>query len=76
MKMLYDKQIDALYIQFKEIIDGSASSMDLSEYVSINYDTDGKIAGIEILDASKYMDNLEGANQFEHNYRINDIVYA
>ena len=76
MKMLYDKQVDALYIQFRQITDGSAITKDLSDYVSINYDNEGKIAGIEILDASKFMDYLSESKQFEQYYKSNEIVYA
>ncbi len=76
MKMLYDKQVDALYIQFRQITDGSAVTKDLSDSVSINYDNEGKIAGIEILDASKFMDYLSESKQFEQNYKSNEIVYA
>ncbi len=74
--MLYDKQVDALYIQFRQITDGSAVTKDLSDSVSINYDNEGKIAGIEILDASKFMDYLSESKQFEQNYKSNEIVYA
>ena len=76
MKMLYDKQVDALYIQFKQITDGSAMTTDLNESVSINYDREGKIAGIEILDASKIMDNLTELKLFEQNYKVSELVYA
>ncbi|MDT3738432.1 MAG: DUF2283 domain-containing protein [Candidatus Kapabacteria bacterium] len=76
MKMLYDKQVDALYIQFKQITNGSAMTTDLSESVSINYDREGKIAGIEILDASKIMDNLTELKLFEQNYKVSELVYA
>jgi uncharacterized protein YuzE len=76
MKVLYDKQVDALYIQFRQIIDGSAITNDLSDSVSINYDNEGKIAGIEILDASKFIDFLSESKQFEQNYKSNEIVYA
>jgi len=76
MKMLYDKQVDALYIQFRQITDGSAITKDLSDSVSINYDNEGKIAGIEILDASKFMDYLNESKLFEQNYKSNEIVYA
>lgn len=74
--MLYDKQVDALYIQFKAITDGSAMTTELSESVSINYDREGKIAGIEILDASKIMDNLTEFKLFEQNYKVSELVYA
>ncbi|HPI20393.1 MAG TPA: DUF2283 domain-containing protein [Candidatus Kapabacteria bacterium] len=76
MKLLYDKEVDALYIEFKQIIDGSASTDDLSDYISINYDVDGKIAGIEILDASKYFDNLNAEEQFENEYKKNELIFA
>jgi uncharacterized protein YuzE len=76
MKVLYDKQVDALYIQFRQITDGSAITNDLSDSVSINYDCEGKIAGIEILDASKFIDFLSESKQFEQNYKSNEIVYA
>jgi uncharacterized protein YuzE len=76
MKVLYDKQVDALYIQFRQITDGSAITNDLSDSVSINYDSEGKIAGIEILDASKFIDFLSESKQFEQNYKSNEIVYA
>ena len=74
--MLYDKQVDALYIQFRQITDGSAVTKDLSNTISINYDNEGKIASIEILDASKFMDYLNEPKLFEQNYRNNEIVYA
>ena len=76
MKLLYDKEVDALYIEFKQIIDGSASTDDLNDYISINYDFEGKIAGIEILDASKYFDNLNVEEQFENVYQKNELVFA
>ena len=76
MKMLYDKQVDALYIQFRQITNGSAMVKDLSDSVSINYDKEGKIAGIEILDASKFVDYLSESRLFEQNYKSNEIVYA
>jgi len=76
MKMFYDKQVDALYIQFKQITDGSAVSKDLSDSISINYDNNGKIAGIEILEASKFLDYLNESKQFEQNYAKNEVVYA
>lgn len=76
MKMFYDKQVDALYIQFRQVTDGSVVAKDLSDSVSINYDNEGKIAGIEILDASQFMDYLSESTLFEQNYKSNEIVYA
>ena len=74
--MYYDKQVDALYIEFKKLTDGSAKVKELSDSIAINYDMDGKIAGIEILDASNFMDNLDEAKLFEQNYGRKEVVYA
>ena len=49
-----DSQVDAVYIRF---IEGPAqvTTQQLSEDVAVNYAPDGRIVGIEILDASQYM---------------------
>ncbi|MBC7232864.1 MAG: DUF2283 domain-containing protein [Chloroflexi bacterium] len=54
MKITYDPQVDALYIRF---IDEpvQVTTQRLSEDVAINYAPDGRIVGIEILDASEYV---------------------
>ena len=51
MKITYDPQVDALYIR---LIDGAheVTTQRLSEEVAVNYAPDGRIVGIEILDAS------------------------
>jgi len=54
MKISYDPQVDALYVRFiDEPIQVLTHS--LSEEVAINYAPDGRIVGIEILDASEYV---------------------
>jgi uncharacterized protein YuzE len=51
MKIEYDKEADALYIQFKEAhID---DNIDVLEGVTIDLDENRSIIGIEILGASK-----------------------
>lgn len=54
MRITYDPQVDALYIRF---IDEPVEVIThrLSEDVAINYAPDGRIVGIEILDASEYV---------------------
>lgn len=54
MRITYDAQVDAMYIRF---LDGSfqTTTHRLSEDVAINYAPDGRIVGIEILDASAYV---------------------
>jgi len=54
MKVCYDKKVDALYIKL-----GNKSPdcvVEISEGVNLDTTSDGKIVGIEILNASKKMD--------------------
>jgi uncharacterized protein YuzE len=53
MKISYDNQVDALYIRF---LDGSfeVTTQRLTEDILINYAPDGRVVGIEVLDASEY----------------------
>lgn len=50
MRITYDVEVDALYIRFKET---TVTTKNLSEGIAADYDADGKLAGIEILDAIK-----------------------
>ena len=50
MKITYDREVDALYIRFKE---ATVTTKHLDEGISADYDADGRLAGIEILDAVK-----------------------
>ena len=50
MKITYDREVDALYIQFK---DTTVTTQHLAEGIAADYDADGRLAGIEILDAVK-----------------------
>ena len=52
MKIQYDSEVDALYIEFKTLDPGTAENRDLSEDVIANYGPDGRQAGLEILNAS------------------------
>lgn len=52
MKIQYDAEVDALYIEFRHLEPGTAENRDLSEDVIANYGPDGKIAGLELLNAS------------------------
>lgn len=54
MRVYYDKEVDALYIKL-----GSKSPdgvIEISEGVNLDTTSEGKIIGIEILNASKKMD--------------------
>lgn len=50
MRITYDREIDALYICLKE---ATVTTKHLAEGIAADYDADGHLAGIEILDAVK-----------------------
>ena len=50
MKITYDREVDALYIQFKET---TVTTKHLAEGIAADYDAAGRLAGIEVLDAMK-----------------------
>lgn len=54
MKISYDHTVDALYIRFK---DTTVTTQHLAEGIAADYDAEGRLAGIEILDASKRLDD-------------------
>ena len=57
MKIEYDREADALYIQLREVV--VEDNLDIEEGVTIDLDSSGHIVGIEILDASTRMSNQE-----------------
>ena len=50
MKITYDHEVDALYIRFKET---TVTTRPLAEGIAADYDAEGRLAGIEILDAAE-----------------------
>ena len=51
MKIEYDPEADALYIQLRQV--PVADNVDIEDGVSVDLDDDKHIVGIEVLDASK-----------------------
>jgi len=51
VKIEYDPEADALYIQIREA--HPDDNIDIEEGVTVDVDEDGHIVGVEILDASK-----------------------
>ena len=51
MKIEYDQEADALYIQFRSV--SVADNVDVEEGVTVDLGEDGHIVGIEILAARK-----------------------
>jgi uncharacterized protein YuzE len=54
MKITYDREVDALYIRFKET---TVTTKHLAEGIAADYDADGRLAGLEILDAVKRLED-------------------
>lgn len=54
MRLSYDPEVDALYIRLTE---GpvQVTTQRLTEDVAVNYAPDGRVVGIEVLDASEYV---------------------
>jgi len=50
MKIEYDKEVDALYIRLQEKY--VAKTLEIQEGINIDIDEDGKLVGLEILDAT------------------------
>jgi uncharacterized protein YuzE len=51
MKITYDEEVDALYISFK--FAKQVETRHYDEEIAFDYDEEGKIAGIEVLEASR-----------------------
>jgi YD repeat-containing protein len=54
MTITYDREVDALYIRFKET---TVTTKQLGEGIAVDYDAEGRLAGIEILDAARRLDD-------------------
>lgn len=53
MKTLYDAEADALYVRFSET--DVVESEEVSDGVVLDYDRDGRIVAIEVIDASRHL---------------------
>jgi uncharacterized protein YuzE len=56
MRITYDQEVDALYIRFQET---TVTTKHLAEGIAADYDAEGRLAGIEILDAMKRLGDPE-----------------
>ena len=50
MRIAYDTEVDALYIRF---IETTVTTEHIADGIAVDYAADGRMAGIEILDACK-----------------------
>lgn len=60
MKIEYDPEADALYIQIREA--DPRDNIDIEEGVTVDVDEHGHIVGVEILDASKRLSRSDLAS--------------
>ena len=56
MKSSYDSEVDALHIIFRET---TVTTQHIAEGISADYDSEGRLAGIEILDAAARLGGKE-----------------
>jgi len=74
LKIEYDKEADALYIQLKEAhVD---DNIDIEEGVTVDLDDKRHIVGIEILDASKKLSLKDIVNITIENLPIEKVETA
>lgn len=60
MKIIYDPEVDALHILFQET---TVTTEELANGIAADYDAEGRLAGIEILDAAQRLGSREGLRQ-------------
>ena len=60
MRISYDPEVDALSITFRET---TTTTKHLGEGIAADYDAEGRLAGIEVLDAVKRFGNEETLRQ-------------
>jgi len=61
VRITYDREADALYIAFGE---GPATVEEVAEGIALDWDGEGRLLGIEILDASKRLADPEALRRF------------
>lgn len=53
MRTIYDAKADALYVRFAETL--IVESEEISDGIVLDFDADGRIVAIEVLDAKKHL---------------------
>ena len=69
MKIRYDESSDALYIKLKN--SKYRESEEISNNIILDYDRGGNVIGIEILDASTYI-NIEELSSVK--FEVNKVI--
>jgi len=60
MKIVYDAEVDALSITFRET---TVTTQHVAEGIAVDYDSEGQLAGVEILDAARRLGGRETLRQ-------------
>jgi len=60
MRITYDAEVDAMSILFKET---TVTTKELGDGIAADFDSDGRLVGIEILDASERCGGKESLRQ-------------
>lgn len=50
MRIKYDRESDIIYFEFS---DSTVTTKRITDDIAIDYDAEGKVAGVEVLDAQK-----------------------
>lgn len=74
MKIEYDKEADALYIQLRDAL--VEDNIDIEEGITVDLDENRHIVGIEILDASKKLSLRDLVNITIENLPVDKIETA
>ena len=69
MRITYDREVDALYIRFRE---ATVITRNIGEGIAADYDSDGRLAGIEVLDATR----RSGGEDIFRKVTLEDITLA
>ncbi|MEX0803854.1 MAG: DUF2283 domain-containing protein [Candidatus Binatia bacterium] len=70
MKIEYDKTVDALYIRLQE--KEVARTQEVSDGVNLDFDTEGRLIGLEVLSASKRYASSDIFNLSTENLILSD----
>jgi len=60
LRYRYDAEVDALYIELHALAPGTAEARQLSDDLIADYGLDGRLAGLEVLDAAQVLGSVEG----------------
>ncbi|NQT24936.1 DUF2283 domain-containing protein [candidate division KSB1 bacterium] len=74
MKISYDKQADAIYIQLSQLKPDGV--LEVKNEINVDVTPDGKIVGIEILNASERLDDLKTIFSYEIDASLNQLKTA